>query len=327
MDKPILRIVVIIALIAVAAVVVLYLAKQCSNPPAKATGEWNGEPATLIESHKGKVLLLLVGMEGCPGTAAITEILKDYCDKKVEGVSIVRLDVPPPGQKLEETLEAPLPFAYGVDKDRIVAKKLEFFYYPTFYILGKESDVRFSGDCDKESLDKMVQQILNEKLGDEKHVFTPPMPAEGTIAPAFSGKDLGGIDVTLDSLKGEKATALIFARTDCPFSKTAIPGMKQLQESFADKNVAVLIVNKDEAADKIRTIYGESAPGMTVVIDDKAEISKAYGVSPVPFCFVIDRDGKIIKRMPYTMEAATDAINIAFGITSGALSPSAAGAG
>jgi peroxiredoxin len=327
MNNPAMKVIVLLILLTVAVAVVLRITKVNHEPATPEVKQWDGNPATLIRSHRGTVLLLLMGMEGCPGTQAITETLKNYSSGKPEGISIVRLDVPPPGEKLETTLKTPLPFTYGTDKERIVAKQLDFFYYPTFYIIGKDGDIRFSGDCDKEKFPEMVNQILNEKPGDKKHIFTPPMPDEGTVAPTFTSKDLRDKDAPLDALKGEKATVLIFARTGCPFSKAAIPGMKKLQESFADKNVAVLIINKDEAADGIKAIYNESAPGMTVIVDDKAEISKAYGVSPVPFCFVLDGAGKITKRMPYTLETAMDAINNALGISSGTSSPAKSGAG
>ncbi len=299
---------------------------SAQSSPTKDT-EWDGDPATLIESHRGQVLLLLMGMEACPGTREATEALKGYAPEKPEKVFIARMDVPPPGAQLKSAAGKSLPFGYGVDNKRVVADKLEFFFYPTFYILDGEGVVRFSGDCDKDRFPKMVAEILAEKPGDKKHIYTPPLPAEGTKAPSFSGRDLEGNKVTLDRLRGKKATVLIFASTRCVFSMRAVPGMKELEESFQEKQVPVIIINKNESAGEIRSTYRKSAPGMTVVVDEQGEISKSYGVSPVPFCFILDGKSKITKRMPYTQEAATNAINLALGITSGTSPTTESGAG
>jgi peroxiredoxin len=324
------RTVAVLGLVAAAAAAMalnLSCTKSNSEPKTSEKRGWDGDPATLFASHRGQVLLLLAGMEGCPGTRAATEVLKEYAAQKPAGVSIVRLDVPPPGGKLSARAGDPLPFAYGTDKDRVVAGQLGFFFYPTFYIFDRDGELRFSGGCDKETLPQMVSEILAERPGDPKHVYTPPLPAEGTQAPAFTGKTLDGKTVTLDELRGGKATVMIFAETGCAFSMAAIPGMKELQDSLQDKQVAVVIINKREAADAVRPIYEERAPGMTVVADDKCEIAEAYGVSPVPFCFVLDENGAILQHMPYTQEAARSAVDFALGVTPAAPGGAQPGAG
>jgi peroxiredoxin len=327
MNKKTLGILVFAAVVAAAMAVNLSCTTSKPEPPTSEETGWDGDPSTLLASHRGQVLILLVGMDACPGTAAGTPVLKDYAAQKPEGVSIVRLDVPPPGKKLQPVPGRDLPFGYAIDNERVVADELGFFYYPTFYILGPEGDVRFAGECDADRFPEMVAEILAEKPGEEKHVYTPPLPPEGTQAPAFSGTTLDGETVTLDELRGEKATVLIFAETACPFSTAAAPGMKKLQDSFADKQVAVVIINKRESADTIRPIYAERAPGMTVLVDEASEIAKAYSVTPVPFCFVLDGDAKIAKRMPYTQDAATDALNLALGLTPPPPGDTAPGAG
>ena len=327
MNKKTLGILVLVAVVAAAMTVNLSCTKSEPEPPTSEEKGRDDDLSTLIESHRGQVLLLLMGMDGCPGTGPATEVLKTYAANKAEGVSIVRLDVPPPGTELTPVPDRDLPFAYAIDNDRVVAEQFGFFFYPTFYILGPEGDVRFAGECDADRFPEMVSEILAEKPGEEKHVYTPPLPPEGTQAPAFSGTTLDGETVTLDELRGEKATALIFAETGCPFSKAAVPGMKELQDAFRDEQVAVVIINERESADTIRPIYAEHVPGMTVVVDEAGEVAEAYSVTPVPFCFILDGEGKIAKRMPYTQGAATDALNLALGLTPAPPCDTAPGAG
>lgn len=298
--------------------------REQPTPPAE---QWDGSPSTLFAGHRGRVLVLLLGMDGCTGTAAATPILKDYAARKVRGVSVVRLDVPPPVGEFKTLAAGSLPFAHGIDAERLVADELDFFYYPTLYIFDPQGELRFAGGCDKDRLPKMVSEILAEKPGEKKHVYTPPLPAEGTRAPAFSGRTLDGDAVTLEELRGERATVLIFAKTKCRFTMKAFAGMQQLHELFRDKQVAAVIINREESPDVIRPIYAKHAPGVTVIHDEQAEITRSYGVNAAPFCFVLDGEGTITKRMPYTQDAATDAINLALGLTPAPPSGPATGAG
>ena len=54
-------------------------------------------------------------------------------------------------------------------------------------------------------------------------------------------------------------------------------------------------------------------PG-TVVLDPKGEVSHRYGVEPVPFFFVIDGEGTIAARGPYTEVSVRNALRAALGI-------------
>lgn len=319
-----------LVLIGIGFVVALaYLVQPKADDRAESSeaGRSDGSPSTLLASHRGQVLVLLAGMEGCPGTRAATRFLKTYAADKDPNVSIVRLDVPPPGGKLSPADASLLPFDYVMDRERIVANELGFFYYPTLYILDREGEVRFAGECDEDRFPGMVSEILAEKPGDPKHVYTPPLAAVGAPAPAFSSTTLDGNTVTLDELRGEKATALIFSRTGCPFSLEAVPSMRELQESFRDKQVAVLIVNDDEVLNTIRPIYQEHAPGITVIVDETGEIAESYGASAVPFVFVLDGEGNVASRMPYTHDAAANALNVVLGLAPATKTTPKTGAG
>lgn len=297
------------------------------TPESTKATAWNGRPTTLMSSYRGRVLVLLLGMEGCDGTHAATEFLTKYVEQLPEGAVIVRLDVPPPAGEFKTADAAKLPFACGADRDRLIAEQLDFFYYPTLYIFDRDGELRFSGGCDPERVPQMVAQIVAEKPGEPKRMYTPPLPAVGTTAPAFTGTTLDGKTVRLDELRGANATVLIFAKTKCRFTMRAFPGMKQLADSLRDKGVAVAIVNRGEPVEVIRPIYAERAPGVTVVVDESREITNAYSVTAAPFVFLLDAEGRIAARMPYTFDDATRAVNRLLGLASGAVTAPQTGAG
>ena len=297
------------------------------TPESTKATAWNGRPTTLMSSYHGRVLVLLLGMEGCNGTHAATEFLKKYVEQLPDGASIVRLDVPPPVGEFKTADAARLPFACGIDKDRLIAEQLDFFYYPTLYIFDRDGELRFSGGCDPERVPQMVAEIAGEAPGAEKHTYTPPLPAVGTTAPAFTGTTLDGKTVALDELRGTNATVLIFAKTKCRFTMRAFPGMQQLADSLRDKGVAVAIVNRGEPAEVIRPIYAERAPGVTVVVDESRAITNAYSVTAAPFLFLLDAEGRIVARMPYTFDDATRAVEQLLGLASDAATAPQTGAG
>ena len=89
--------------------------------------------------------MLLLGMSGCPGTENATEVLTGYARTKPDGVGILRLDVPPPGEVLGCVEGWDAPFPRELDARRKTADRLDFFFYPTLYIFDGEGVERFQG--------------------------------------------------------------------------------------------------------------------------------------------------------------------------------------
>ena len=172
--------------------------------------------------------------------------------------------------------------------------------------------------------------VLAEKPGDEKHVFTPPLPEIGSAAPDFSGADLEGEAVTLAGLRGKKATLLFFGSPDCPFSAEATSDLPPLAKKFAPRGAAVAVVDVGGSADDVRDFYMENAPGVTIIADPERKISGGgYTVRGVPFFYVLDAGGKIAARRPFTAAAAATAeLSSALGLTPrGGIVPHKSGAG
>ena len=282
----------------------------------------------VVSRHRGQVLVLLLGMPGCPGTEKATPYLAEYARAMPDGVAVVRLDVPPPGEKLEGLEGGDQGFPREIDAERRVADRLEFFYYPTLYIFDAEGEERFQGGCEPGRLEEMVAAILAEKPGDEKRVFTPPLPEVGSAAPDFSGVDLGGNAVTLAGLRGKKATLLFFGSPDCPYSARATSDLPALAEMFGPMGVALAVVNVGDATDRARALYSKSAAGIAVVSDPKREISEGgYGVRTAPFLYVLDATGKIAARRPFTLAAAMAELSGVLGLAACEATAPSSGAG
>lgn len=270
---------------------------QSSQPPTAIS------LAEFLQPFKGKTLVLLLGREGCPGTIQATEDLSVWKDKPAN-LAIVRLDVPLPNEKLVLREAWDRPFPRQIDDGRQIASQLEFFFYPTLYLFDPDGDLRFTGGCDTAKLAAMAKEMAADLPGQPKKNFSLPMPAIGTAAPAIGGVDLAGTPVELKTLAGKAGTLLVFAKTSCPFSVGALPAVKTLADHYRQDNIAVVVINSGEELEKIRPVYEKATPGVTVVYDRNGEISKAYGVETAPFCFLLDKEAKVVARRPFVPATA-----------------------
>jgi peroxiredoxin Q/BCP len=285
---------------------------SCGEKKAPSSG--TGDAKDIVAAHHGKILVLLLGREDCPGTAKATKILDDYTARKPADSVIVRVEVPLPDEDLKPPKAWPHRFPYALDKGRALAERLEFFYYPTLYVYDREGELRFTGGCDATRLPELIGEIASEKPGATKKNYSLPLPAAGAPAPAFSGKNVNGDDVTLEGLRGKRGTLLFFGATSCPFSVKALSALRTMATEFGGKDVSFVVVNRGQEKENIAPIYSENAPGLPVVWDKSGDICTAYGVDAVPFFFLLDGDGKITQRRSFTAGAATGAVNALLGL-------------
>ena len=281
----------------------------CSPEQGSKEQRSSGIIQSFLAPYQGKVLLLLMGREGCPGTGKATEFLHTYAATKPEAVAILRLDVPLAGEVLELTEEWAHPYPRKVDTGRTIADAIDYFFYPTFYVFGPDGEMRYSGGCDPEKLPQMVKEILAEKPGQPKKSYNLPMPKAGEPAPAFTGTDLDGQTLTLTRLQGKKATLLVFAQTSCPYTIDALPAIQNVANAFRTHDVAVVVINTREEQETIQPIYAKSLSNIPVIWDKVGEISQQYGVDVTPFFFLMDQNGKVVKRGSFKAKAVTGALN------------------
>lgn len=302
--------------LAVVFIVACVMFSMCSWSVAStsASGRTTQDLNTLLRDHHGRVLILLLGVEGCPGTAKATIGLDEYLSGKPRNVDVVRLDVPLPGKSAGTTSAWKHSFPRYVDTGRKVADKLEFFYYPTLYVFDGQARKRYVGAFDQPKITTMIREILAEKPGSKKKVYTLPMPAVGQRMPAFSGSTIKGGMVSYNSVMGKRGLLLIFGRTSCQFSAADMPQFKEVSDRFRGKGINTVIINQKEELDTIKPVYGSKCAGVQVVWDRDGKICKAFGVDAVPFYFLMNKDGKVVNRRSFTHTAAVNSVNAMLGL-------------
>jgi thiol-disulfide isomerase/thioredoxin len=114
-------------------------------------------------------------------------------------------------------------------------------------------------------------------------------------APAFSLKDLNGRTVELADLKG-KVVLLDFWATWCAPCVASMPRLQKLHQKYAAKGFAVVGVAIDEkGAAVVAPMVSKKKVTYPVLLGTEAAWT-AYQVKSLPALFVIDREGRIVKR-------------------------------
>lgn len=116
-------------------------------------------------------------------------------------------------------------------------------------------------------------------------------------APSFQLKDQFGNTVSLTQQKG-KVVILDFWASWCAPCKAAFPGMKLAVEHFEnDPDVVFYFVDTQEkradAKEYVTNYVKDNNYPFTVLLDEKSEVSKSFGVGPIPHKIVVGPNGKI----------------------------------
>jgi hypothetical protein len=276
---------------------------------AMGGGDISPSVPCIISQNKGNVIVALLGMQGCPGTEQATPFLAEFSRTKPEGVVVYRVDVPLQGKSLEKAENVSSSINYLVDNDGAIANWFEFFFYPTLYIMDRDGVVRFTGGCEPEKVRAMVSELLSEKPGSEKTMYTPPLVKVKEVIPNFRISDVNNKKTSLDALCASNGAILFFSATTCGFSVRALSGLETLKKDFKDDKLNYVIVSFGQDAKTVHDVYSRKSPGSIVIIDtDKSVSAKYFGVSAVPFFYVLNKNRVVMDRHPFVYETAKAAI-------------------
>jgi peroxiredoxin len=119
--------------------------------------------------------------------------------------------------------------------------------------------------------------------------------ASAEPAPDVELKTTDGKPLKLSDLRGQ-VVLLNFWATWCVPCRSEIPGLNEMQRDLAGRGFKVLGVSTSDSAELIREYQKDVRQEYTVAVGDDGVANK-YAVGVLPTTFVIDRQGRIRKKV------------------------------
>lgn len=121
----------------------------------------------------------------------------------------------------------------------------------------------------------------------------PEPPSVGTEVQNFTLPDvLDGKSKSLEELKGEDGTAIIFVATGCPYSNAFNHVMQQFNERYESKGISVIGINSNKTEPTANVAQHAKSNGFTfpVLKDEGHVIADRFGATVTPEVFFLDED-------------------------------------
>jgi thiol-disulfide isomerase/thioredoxin len=130
------------------------------------------------------------------------------------------------------------------------------------------------------------------------------MVALGTNAPHFILTDtVSGKDISLENIKGEKGTMIMFICNHCPFVKHINAELVRLANDYKSKGIGFVAISSNDVIN-----HPEDAPGLMTQVaknlkypfpylyDESQEIAKAFDAACTPDFFIYDKELRLVYR-------------------------------
>ncbi|HMP79813.1 MAG TPA: thioredoxin family protein [Pirellulaceae bacterium] len=117
----------------------------------------------------------------------------------------------------------------------------------------------------------------------------------GDAAPDFKATATCGTEVSLENFKDAQAVVVIFNCNTCPVAIAYEDRINEFAKSYADKGVAVVVINnhRSEDLDAMKQRAEEKGFTFPYVYEGSGDSARAYGAKVTPHCFVLCQDRKI----------------------------------
>ncbi len=113
--------------------------------------------------------------------------------------------------------------------------------------------------------------------------------------------NVDGEEVTIDSIRGEHGTLVIFSCNACPWAIAWEERIAELGNSARKEGVGVIVVNSNDPGRVPKDGYKpmqerakEKGFEFPYVVDATSGVARAYGASRTPECFLYDEAGKLV---------------------------------
>ncbi len=134
---------------------------------------------------------------------------------------------------------------------------------------------------------------------------TASKPVEsGFKAPAFKLPDpLSGNEKTLDDVKGEKGTVVMFICNHCPYVKHIQEALVRVANDYMPKGIGFVAINSndvenypDDSPERMKEVAKSLGYPFPYLFDETQEVAKAYDAACTPDISVFDGNLDLVYR-------------------------------
>ncbi|MCZ7602739.1 MAG: thioredoxin family protein [Melioribacteraceae bacterium] len=134
---------------------------------------------------------------------------------------------------------------------------------------------------------------------------TPSAMVElGTKAPGFNLPDtISGKQISLDEIKSDKATVVMFICNHCPYVIHIIEKLSEVIKEYQKKGISFVAISSNDvqnypqdSPDKMKEFAEEFNFSFPYLYDETQEVAKAYQAECTPDIFVFDKELKLVYR-------------------------------
>lgn len=126
----------------------------------------------------------------------------------------------------------------------------------------------------------------------------------GSEAPGFELTDaVSGKTFSLNDLRGEKATVIIFICNHCPYVKHINPELVKLANEYMARGVSFVSVNSndieaepEDSPEHMKNAATQLKYPFPYLFDETQQTAKAYDAACTPDFFVFNKDLKLVYR-------------------------------
>lgn len=121
----------------------------------------------------------------------------------------------------------------------------------------------------------------------------PTAIPKGTPAPAFRAQRLDGGQVDFPADFRGRAVVLRFWADWCPYCNREMREIEPIYQRLKGQGLEVLAVNVAQTPGVARKFVEDTGISYPVLLDEKGQIARRYGVIGLPHTYFIDRQGRV----------------------------------
>ena len=254
-----------------------------------------------LSDYKGKVILLNFFATWCPPCRnEIPDLNKLYHNYQSQGFVILGVSDESAADLKAFTSSTTIDYPILVDDGgKIYSQYLNYLpadergYVPTTFIINPEGEIikGFAGSLDYEGFEALIKPLI--KPGEHN--------VGSSAAPDFSLLDISSNKHILSDYSG-KVIILDFWATWCPPCRMEIPHFNELQAQYGKKGLQIIGISVDKGGKSdIVDFLKDNDIDYPILLAENSTKEAYQSLLPsdkqgyIPYTFIIDRKGKIVK--------------------------------